>query len=126
MTDRVACVGAVVLDERRGLLLVRRANEPGRGLWSIPGGRVEPGETAAAAVVREVREETGLEVTVGRLLGSVVRGRYDIDDFACTAVGGTLVAGDDALEARFVVPDELTALPLTEDLLETLRGWDAL
>lgn len=126
MTDRVPCVGAVVLDDRRRLLLVCRANEPGRGLWSVPGGRVEPGETAAAAVVREVREETGLDVQVGRLLGRVSRGPYDIDDFACTAVGGTLVAGDDALDARFADPDELADLPLTAGLLEALRGWDAL
>src|SRR4051812_35800604 len=51
---RVPCVGAVVTDAEGRLLLVQRANEPGRGLWSIPGGRVEPGETARQAVVREV------------------------------------------------------------------------
>src|SRR5262245_49581335 len=57
VTARVPCAGAVVLDSAGRLLLVRRAREPGRGRWSLPGGRVEAGETAAAAAVREVREE---------------------------------------------------------------------
>src|SRR4029450_2787370 len=71
--QRVDCVGALVYDEERRLLVVRRANEPGRGLWSIPGGRVEPGEDDPAAVAREVAEETGLTVEVGDLVGEVER-----------------------------------------------------
>ena len=56
----VRCVGAVVHDAAGRLLMVRRANEPGRGQWSLPGGRVEPGESDASALARELREETGL------------------------------------------------------------------
>ena len=66
----IRCVGALVHDSNGRLLLVRRANPPGEGMWSIPGGRVEPGETDEAAVTREVAEETGLSVTVGRLVGN--------------------------------------------------------
>jgi len=68
---RIDCAGAVIKDGQGRLLLIRRRNEPGAGLWSLPGGRIEPGETGDQAVAREVREETGLSVTVGRLLGVV-------------------------------------------------------
>ncbi|MGI8799897.1 MAG: NUDIX hydrolase, partial [Pseudonocardia sp.] len=70
MTSRdwpVACVGAIVRDAAGRLLLVQRVNEPGAGRWSLPGGRVEPGETDQDAVVREVAEETGLQVRTTRL-----------------------------------------------------------
>src|SRR5579862_2911879 len=66
---RVQCVGAVITDPTGRLLLILRGHEPGMGLWSIPGGRIEPGETDQDAVVREVMEETGLAVTCGPLLG---------------------------------------------------------
>src|ERR1700689_2893641 len=69
---RVQCVGAVITDESGRMLLILRGHEPGKGLWSVPGGRIEPGETDEQAVIREVREETGLEVTCGRLLGAAV------------------------------------------------------
>lgn len=129
MTERdgtVPCVGGLAYDDEGRLLVVRRANEPGRGLWSIPGGRVEPGEDDAAALVREMREETGLEVTAGPLVGSVRRGPYAIADYRCTVVGGTLRAGDDALDARFVDLAALEALPLVPELLVTLSTWGAL
>ena len=70
---RVPCVGALVHDDDGRLLVVRRGREPGRGLWSVPGGRVEPGESDTVAVEREVLEETGLHVTVGIRVGTVVR-----------------------------------------------------
>jgi mutator protein MutT len=124
----VPCVGAVITDSSGRLLVVRRAHEPGAGRWSIPGGRVEPGETDEQAVMREAREETGLDVSVGRLLGEVeVPGPgvlFRIRDFACHLVGGSLVAGDDAAEARFVDAAELRRLPLVDGLLEWLRRWD--
>ena len=66
------CVGGIVHDVAGRLLVIRRGHEPGRGLWSLPGGRVEPGETDAQAVVREMREETGLDVRPGPLVGTVV------------------------------------------------------
>ena len=123
-------MGAVITDGTGRILLVRRGRPPGEGLWSIPGGRVEPGETDAAAVAREVREETGLAVTVGALLGSVVRDgpgvTYDIFDYAAEAAGGTLRAGDDAADARWVAVAELAALPLTPGLLDALMEWGAL
>ena len=127
-----ACVGAVVLDDAGRLLLVRRRNEPGRGLWSVPGGRVEPGESLAAAVAREVREETGLAVTVGAEVGRVtVPGDgvvYDVVDFACTPAGPPAepVPGDDADAVLFADAADLERLACTPRLLETLRGWGAL
>jgi ADP-ribose pyrophosphatase YjhB (NUDIX family) len=131
MVLQVPCAGAVVRDEAGRLLLVRRGREPGRGRWSLPGGRVEPGETAAAAAVREVREETGLDVVPTALVGSVARPgpgdqTYVIDDFACTVRGGTLCAGDDADDVRWVTAAELALLPLADGLLETLTAWAVL
>jgi 8-oxo-dGTP diphosphatase len=127
---RVACVGAIVRDRDR-LLVVRRGRPPAEGLWSIPGGRVEAGESHAEALVREVREETGLRVRVGPLAGRVERagpGRavYDIADHVCEVVGGTLRAADDAAEVRWATYDDLRALPLTEGLLEALAEWGVL
>jgi 8-oxo-dGTP diphosphatase len=125
-------VGAIVRDAEDRLLVIRRDRPPGVDLWSLPGGRVEPGENDLAAVVREIAEETGLKVRVGPLVGAVERPGpsadvvYAIRDYACTAIGGTLRAGDDAKEARWVTYAELVCLPLVSGLLETLRDWDAL
>ena len=124
--DFIPCVGGLAYDAGGRLLLVRRANEPGRGLWSLPGGRVEPGEDDATALVREMAEETGLVVQPGDLVGRVRRGAYEIADYRCHVVGGTLVAGDDALDARWCDAAALLRLPLVPLLVETLRGWDAL
>ena len=123
---QVPCVGALTYDERGRLLLVQRANEPGRGRWSVPGGRVEAGEDDAAAAVREMAEETGLVVRPGRLVGRVRRGPFAIADYACEVVGGELRAGDDALDARWVDTAAMRALPLVDGLWEALAGWDAL
>ena len=122
----VPCVGGLAYDRSGRLLLVQRANEPGRGLWSLPGGRVEPGEDDAAALVREMAEETGLVVQSGDLVGRVRRGRYDIADYRCRVVGGTLKAGDDALDVRWCDAAALRELPLVPLLVETLREWQAL
>ncbi|WP_214327103.1 NUDIX hydrolase [Nonomuraea sediminis] len=121
----VNCVGAVILLDHR-LLLVRRGHPPGEGLWSIPGGRVEPGESDVAAVEREVLEETGLVVEVGPLAGTVVRGDYLIRDYLATVTGGTLTPGDDAADARWCTMAEMRGMPLTEGLLPTLTSWGTL
>jgi 8-oxo-dGTP diphosphatase len=129
MTERdgtVPCVGGLTYDDEGRLLLVQRGNEPGRGLWSVPGGRVERGEDDAAALVREMREETGLDVVPGPLVGTVRRGPFAIADYRCTVVGGVLQAGDDAMDARFVDLATLRELPLVDLLLVTLDGWGAL
>jgi 8-oxo-dGTP diphosphatase len=127
----IPCVGAVIKDERGRLLLVKRGHDPGAGLWSLPGGRVEPGETDAEALVREMREETGLVVQAGRWLGSVRRPYrdgdvIDIRDYAATVIGGTLVAGDDAADTRWVDEEDFASLPLTEGLAEILTSWGVL
>jgi 8-oxo-dGTP diphosphatase len=127
----IPCVGAVVKDEQGRLLLIKRGHEPGAGLWSLPGGRIEPGETDAEALVREMREETGLAVQAGPLLGSVQRPApggmvLDIRDYGATITGGTLRAGDDAAEARWVAPGDLAGLPVTEGLVEALTDWGVL
>lgn len=113
---RTLCAGAVVRDESGRVLLVLRANEPSRGQWSVPGGRVEEGESAREAVVREVREETGLDVQVGDLLLTVRIGPYDVEDFAARVVGGTLRAGDDAADVGWFTPAEARALDLSPSL----------
>jgi 8-oxo-dGTP diphosphatase len=122
----VPCVGALAYDAADRLLLIRRGNDPGRGLWSVPGGRVEPGESDAEAVVREMAEETGLVVEPGTLVGTVRRGPYLIADYRCAVVGGTLRAGDDATDARWCDAATLASLPLVPLLYDTLREWDAL
>ena len=128
----IPCVGAVIRDDAGRLLLIKRGHEPGKGLWSIPGGRVEAGESDAAALVREVREETGLVVTPGRLIGSVRRpagdsgGAFDIRDYTAAVTGGALVPGDDADDAVWAGPAELDTLPLTRGLLDALRSWGVL
>lgn len=124
---RIPCVGAILTDGEL-ILLIRRGHEPEAGRWSIPGGRVEPGETDDQALVREVREETGLEVTAGPLVGAVDRpapgGRVlAIRDYAATITGGTLAAGDDADDARWFSMGELPGLPLSTGLLEALNDW---
>ena len=122
----VPCIGALVYDAHGRLLLVQRGNEPGRGLWSIPGGRVEPGEDDATALVREMLEETGLHVRPGELVGQVRRGPFLINDYRCTVTGGRLQAGDDAMDARWCDAAALAELPLVDQLAETLAGWTAL
>ena len=119
-------VGAIAVDENR-LLLIRRGHGPGAGLWSFPGGRVEPGETLHEAVVREAFEETGLEVVVDRFVGYVERFGDDpapyhfvIMDFAVTVLDPeqSPVAGDDAAEAIWVPFEDVGDLRLVTGLYE--------
>jgi 8-oxo-dGTP diphosphatase len=128
---RISCVGAIITDGNGRLLLIKRGHDPDAGRWSLPGGRIEPGETDQQAVVREIREETGLFVVCDKLIGSVIRevrggAIMDIRDYAATVTGGALSAGDDAADARWVSPSDLPGLPLTRGLVETLTGWGVL
>jgi 8-oxo-dGTP diphosphatase len=127
----IPCVGAVVTDAQGRLLMIKRGHEPGAGLWSIPGGRIEPGETDAEALVREMLEETNLTIEPGRLLGRVqrpgLRGTViDIRDYAATVTGGTLRPGDDAADVRWVAVAEMDSLEITEGLIEVLTDWGVL
>jgi 8-oxo-dGTP diphosphatase len=130
--QRVPCVGAIIKDEAGRLLLIRRRNEPGAGLWSLPGGRIEAGESDEQAVIREIREETGLVVTCGPLVGSVelpglASAVVEVADYLAFVVAGELTAGDDAADARWVTPRERAALDaggqLTGGLAATLASW---
>jgi ADP-ribose pyrophosphatase YjhB (NUDIX family) len=118
-------VGAIVLDADGRVLLVERGRPPGEGLWSVPGGRLERGETLAQAVAREVREETGLVVEVGALACVVERMgddfHYVILDYVARVIGGTLSAGDDARDARFVDEAELAGLRTTDGLCSVIE-----
>jgi ADP-ribose pyrophosphatase YjhB (NUDIX family) len=124
----VACVGALVRDPEGRLLVVLRSYEPAAGTWSLPGGRVDPGETREQACIREVREETGLVVAVRRHVGTVERDgpagtTYVIDDYACDVLGGELRADTDAAAVEWVDDARLQALPLSPLLWETLLEW---
>jgi len=117
-------VGAVIVEQSR-VLLIRRGQPPLLGEWSLPGGVLECGETLREAVVREAREETGLVVETGEMLGvyeRVIRGgegrvryHYVLIDFLCRPVGGDLNAGSDAADVRWFTRDELPALNLADD-----------
>jgi 8-oxo-dGTP diphosphatase len=131
----VCAVGAIVL-EKGEILLVRRDHAPALGQWSLPGGRVEWGEALREAVVREVREETGIDIEVEGLAGIAERilpddgGKiefhYVILDFWARPKARDLRAGDDASEARWVPVAELTEYELTAGLYEFLQDRGAL
>ena len=117
-------VGAVIVQDHR-VLLIRRGTPPLLGEWSLPGGVLECGETLREAVVREAREETGLAVETGEMLGVYervirddqgrVRYHYVLIDFLCRPLGGDLKAGSDAADVRWFTRDELPALNLAYD-----------
>jgi 8-oxo-dGTP diphosphatase len=121
----VLAAGAVVRDAAGRLLLVQRGTDPEAGRWTLPGGRVEPGESPAEAAAREVTEETGLVVAVGREWLVIERPAgadavFEIHDFVAEPLGGALRAGDDAADVGWFTPAELARLPLTTDLLAHL------
>ncbi|GAA0950251.1 NUDIX hydrolase [Nonomuraea longicatena] len=128
---RVNCVGAIVFDDAGRLLLIQRGRPPGEGLWSLPGGRVDAGETDAEALARELAEETGLRVAAALLAGTVDRPgpsgvTYVIRDYHAVVTGGRLRPGDDARDARWCTAADLHTLPLTDGLVTALRSWQAL
>jgi 8-oxo-dGTP diphosphatase len=119
------------------VLLVKRAHPPIQGQWSIPGGALEVGELVREAAVREAREETGLIVEPGALLGVFdrvlrnpeqrVQYHYVLIDFLCEPVGGELLAASDAAEVRWFTREELPALNLADDTYGVIRkGFESL
>jgi ADP-ribose pyrophosphatase YjhB (NUDIX family) len=123
-------VGSIIIENGR-VVLVKRAHPPILGEWSIPGGVLEVGEMVHEAAVREAREETGLIVVPGELLGVFdrilrdaekrVQYHYVLIDFLCLRVGGELVAASDAAEVRWFSREELPALNLAGDTLEVIH-----
>ena len=130
---RVDCVGAIVRDESGRLLLVRRGQPPGQGLWSVPGGRVEPGESDEVATVREAWEETGLDVRVDVLAGVVERDAPDgsvfvIRDYRCRLLDpeGAPRAGTDAAEVGWFTARQVRRLGCVPGLVAALEEWQLL
>jgi 8-oxo-dGTP diphosphatase len=123
-------VGAVILDQGR-VVLIKRKFPPLAGEWSIPGGRLETGETLREGVIREAREETGLTVEPSELLGVYDRllrddaGRvlyhYVLIDFLCRRVAGELHSDGDADDARWFSPEELGKISLVADTADVIR-----
>ena len=126
---RVA-VGAVLFDNDR-VLLVKRSNDPAKGMWAVPGGKIQPGETMQQALVREIKEETGLDIEVGDIVfvfdvikrneKNEITFHYVIIDFRCDLISGELKAGDDAQEARWISRKELNQLIVNEKTLAMLK-----
>jgi ADP-ribose pyrophosphatase YjhB (NUDIX family) len=123
-------VGSIIIEGDR-VVLVKRAHPPIQGQWSIPGGVLEVGEMVREAAIREAREETGLIVEPGELLGVFdrilrdaekrVQYHYVLIDFLCRRTGGELSAASDAAEVRWFTLKELPALNLAQDPLEVIQ-----
>ena len=127
-------VGAIIVESDR-VVLVKRGHAPLLGEWSIPGGVLEIGETMREAVVREAKEETGLIVAPGELLGVYDRlirdgeGRaryhYVLIDFLCRQVSGELLAADDAIDVQWFTREELKDVSLAPETLDViLKGFE--
>jgi 8-oxo-dGTP diphosphatase len=123
-------VGAVIVDESARVLLVKRRFEPLAGQWSLPGGGVDVGETLEACVIREMREETGLDVEVGPVIEVFDRIMHDGDgrvqyhyvlvDYVCRPIGGRLAAASDVADVAWVPSDGLAPFGLTDKATEVI------
>ncbi len=122
-------VGAIIVENDR-VVLVKRGHPPLAGEWSIPGGILEIGELLREAAIREAREETGLLVEPGEVLGIYdrvvreaerVRYHYVLIDFACRRISGELQAGSDADEVQWFTRAEIRTLPLASDTREVIE-----
>lgn len=126
MTDKPQPAVGTVCFKGEYVLLIRRGTKPLAGDWSIPGGRIEFGERAEAAALRELMEETGVNarlvgivdvvdaIFTSRTTGAVAR-HYVLFDYAAVWVSGDPVAGDDADHAEWIAPERLTELPLWDE-----------
>jgi 8-oxo-dGTP diphosphatase len=121
-------VGAVVFNAEGEILLIKRGKPPHYGRWMVPGGTLEWGETLEAAAIREVREETGIEIEIERfveIIEAITPGdegfHYVIMDYAARAASGVLAAGSDALDAAWTPVERLGELDLTEDLARVIE-----
>ncbi len=132
----IVSVGAVVIDHGN-VLLVRRGHEPLKGQWSLPGGALELGETLQQGVLREVLEETGLEVQTDGIVEILdritpdeasgrIRYHYVLIDFICHVTGGTLLGGSDADEACWVQRNDLSRYELAPVTLRVIEKGFAL
>jgi 8-oxo-dGTP diphosphatase len=122
----IVAVGAVVVDPRGRVLLIRRAREPAAGTWTVPGGRVENGESLEAAVLRELNEETGLEARVVGSLGCeavAAQGvTYAIHEHLLIPVGDKPPrAGDDAADVRWASMPDVLALQVGREMVAVLE-----
>ncbi len=129
----VAAVGVVCL-RGNDVLLVRRANPPRKDGWSLPGGRIEWGETTQTAALRELKEEAGCEAEIVGLIDVVDAivtssgaeqtpwGHYVLIDYAARWTAGEPVAGDDARDARFFTPEEIPALGLWDETVRVIEA----
>ena len=123
-------VGAVIIRDGQ-VLLVKRGREPAKGLWAIPGGAVEPGETLQAAAEREILEETGVVINAGEPIFAfdlierdevgALKFHYVIVDLRAEYISGEPVAADDAVDARWLKPRDLDSLDVVPVTLELLR-----
>lgn len=124
-------VGAITLHEGR-VLLVKRGVEPSRGLWAIPGGTLELGETLKDCAAREILEETGITIKVGDCIyvfdflerddSGKIKFHFVIVDFAGEYVAGDPKGADDADEARWFMPEELKDVPVAKNTLQALKS----
>jgi len=127
----IPAVSAVISDGKGRVLIVKRAKEPSKGRWSIPGGVIKLGEDLKTALKREIEEECGLKVDIKRLLAvseriirdaqGRVRYHYILIDYLCRLRGGELRVSSDISDARWVYPEELKDFELTEGVSEVIR-----
>jgi len=127
----IPAVSGIIFDDRRRILLIKRASPPSKGRWSFPGGVIDIGETMEEAVVREVREEVGLRVEVRGLVDvsqKIVRDNrgevmyhYILLDFLCQLTGGSPRASSDAERFGWFQIEEIERLDCTERLFEVAR-----
>ena len=132
MSDYPRPTAGVVCLRGREVLLIKRGNPPRQGQWSLPGGRIEWGETTETAALRELKEETGVDaeltglidvvdgIMTSRETGDVTR-HYIMVDYAARWTGGEVVAGDDAADARFFDLDEALAVVEWEETRRVIR-----